>query len=57
MFGALRSCVALKEEFIRQIEMGQVDLAEEKSAGIVVDESVVCERCAAMARRFFSIAA
>ena len=33
-----RSCVAFKEEFIRKIEMGQVDLAEEKSAGIVVDE-------------------
>ena len=39
MFDLARSCIAFKEEFIRQIKMGQVDLAEEKSAGIVVDES------------------
>jgi hypothetical protein len=39
VFGAVRSLVAFKEEFIWKIEMGQVDLAQEKSAGIVVDES------------------
>ena len=38
MFGAVRSCVAFEEEFVRTIEMGQVDLAEEKSGRIVVDE-------------------
>ena len=39
MFGAVRSCVAFEEEFIWTIEMRQVDPAEEKTAGIVVDES------------------
>jgi hypothetical protein len=39
VFDLARSRIAFKEEFTRQIKMGQVDLAEEQSAGIVVDES------------------
>jgi hypothetical protein len=37
--GAARSCVAFKKELVRTIEIREVDLAEEKSAGIVVDET------------------
>jgi hypothetical protein len=37
--GAVRSCVAFKKELVRTIEIREVDLAEEKSAGIVIDET------------------
>jgi hypothetical protein len=47
VLGAARSCVALKKELIRKIEASQIDLAEKKSAGIVVDEL----RCLRAVRR------